>query len=668
MFLGAPIGSSAVYPTVSGQVGTLPADIPVSPQLIKGDHIYAVQHGCGLVSSKSAAVPVQPLPRPGVPAIAPPVETCMKSVTVSNVLPGAHVDVYVNNAWRGSGIATASTVEVQILFGPLRAGDAITARQAICEFVVGPGEKPEFVVSSAGFYYLTQHFDVARTGWFPYETTLTVANVPTLKNKFTHNVDGTVYAQPLYAHRVDIPGAGPHNVVYVATENDTVYAFDADTNQPALWQRSLIPPGEQIVTEADVSTNQPATSCNNIVPVIGITSTPVIDCGTYTMYVVAKTKKTVGSNTTFHYRLYALDITTGYDRIGPVEISGSVPGTGEPNDGHGHVFFDPHWHLNRPGLLLLNGVVYVGFGSHCDKHLDPQDPLPRYHGWVFGYSAATLAPAGAFSACPDVPINQWGRSGAGIWQSGMGLAADPQGFVYFATGNGDLTVNLPGGRNYGDTVVKLQNNFTVPDYFTPSDQPKLLEGDIDLGSGGVLILPDPPLGMHLLPLLVTCGKDGNVLLIDRNNMGKYTPGGPDKLVQFPPVPQSGVWGGPAYYHSANQQFIYYCGDSSPLRAYVFSGNSLTFSTQSPSAFPGEGGATSNVSSNQQTPGTGVVWAITRSNPLRLQAFDATNVAHQILDMPAGPWNNPNGGPFIEPTVIRGKVYVPSDGKVTVFGL
>jgi hypothetical protein len=657
--LGAPIGKKWTAFTQD--------EVPVSPQLINGDQIFAVQHGCGLVSSKSAAVPVQPLPHPQVPRVEPPVETCMRSLTVGNAIPGARVYVYVNNAWRGSAIATAATVEVPILFGPLNVGDAVTARQMICDLVVGPGE-PVFVVSSAGFYYTTQHFDHARTGWFPYETTLTATNVHSLTRKFMQTVDGTIYAQPLYAHHVNIPGLGVHNVVYVATENDSLYAFDADINQPALWQRSLIPPGEAVVSVSDVS------GCDNIAPVIGITSTPVIDCSTYTMYVVAKTKRVQGPSTTFHQRLYALDITTGADRVAPVEILGSVPGTGTPSDGHGHVVFNPQWHLNRPGLLLLNGVVYVGFGSHCDFHLAP--PSPRYQGWVFGFDALTLVPTGVFGACPDAPINPDGRAGAGIWQAGMGLAADAAGFVYCTTGNGDLTANLPGGRNYGDTVLKLRNNLTVADFFTPFDQPTLLQQDIDLGSGGVLILPDPPVGTGLLPLLTNCGKDGKIFLINCNNMGHYNgPGGPDLVVQTvelqpgrPITDQPGVWGGPAYYRTANQQLLYYCGNGSHLRAYLFSGSALTFFAQSPNAFPREGGVTPNVSSNQQAVGTGVVWAITRSNPLHLQAFDASNVANQLFDAPCGPWHNDNGGPFIEPTTIQGKVYVPSDGELTVFGL
>jgi hypothetical protein len=654
--LAAPIGHAAVY--------TTQADVPVAPQLITGDHVYAVQRGCGLVSSRSAQVPVQALGKPGLPQIVPPVETCMRSVTVSNVVPGAHVDVYVNGSWRGSSVATAATAEIPILFGPLHVGDQVRARQMMCAFAPELGE-PVTVISSAGFYYPTQHFDVARTGWFPYETALTVANVPSLTQKYALQVDGTVYAQPLYAHHVNIPGGGPHNVIYVATENDSVYAFDADVKEAPLWQRSLIPPGESVVSVSDVG-------CDNVAPVIGITSTPVMDCTTYTIYAVAKTKKVQGGQTTFHYRLHALDMTTGADRVAPVEIQGSVPGTSQPSDGHGHVVFDPHWHLNRPGLLLLNGTIYIGFGSHCDAHIQ------SYHGWVFGYDATTLHRVGIFSTTPDTPASS--RSAAGVWQGGMGLAADSAGFIYFTTGNGDFTANVAGGKDYGDSVVKLRNNFTVADFFTPADQPTLLQQDIDLGSGGVLVLPDPPPGTRLLPLVVACGKDGDAFLIDRNNMGKFTPGGPDRVVQSiplqPGVPitnQPGVWGGPAYYRDASQQFVYYCGNGSHLRAYTFSGAALALSmigpapNQSPQAFPREGGATPNVSSNGQNPGTGVVWVITRSDPLRLQAFDATNLTHKLFDSPCGPWHNPNGGPFIEPTTIQGKVYVPSDGQITVFG-
>lgn len=656
----APIGTADVF--------TTQADVPVAPLLIKGDQIYAVQNGCGLVSSQSKPVTVQALPKVGVPVVLQPVESCMRSVTVGNVIAGAHVDVYVNGAWRGSAIATAATAEVPIQFGPLNVGDKVAARQWICDAIAGPGE-PVTVISSAGFYYATQHFDIPRRGWNPFETTLTVANVPGLKQKFALTTDGTSYSQPLYAHHVDVPAFGAHNLVFVCTENDTVYAFDADTKQPALWQRSLIPPGEQVVVNADLEAG-----CEDVRPVIGITSTPVLDCRSYTLWVVAKTKRVASGGTTFHYRLHALDISTGNDRVAPVEIAGSVPGISQPNDGSGHVLFDPHWQMNRPGLLLLNGVIYVGFASHCDNHIG------SYHGWVFGFDAATLARTGIFCTTPSTPSGT-DISAAGVWQGGMGLAADSANFIYFTTGNGNFNADT-GGQDFGDAVIKLSSALAFTDFLTPSDQPTLLAQDIDLGSGGVTILPDPSPTTGFPPTLVAAGKDGNILLINRNNMGQYTAGGPDKLVQFPPLQmkpganisdQTGVWGGPAFYRSSQgQQFVYYAGNGGELKAYLFSGNALTQAkvganpNQSASTF-GDGGTTPNVSSNQENAGTGVVWAILRGGSLNLRAFDATNLTNQLFpDMACGSWTS--GNAMIEPTVIQGKVYVASSGQVIVFGL
>jgi hypothetical protein len=645
------------------------SDIQVAPQLIKADKVYAQEVGCGL-TVKSAAKTVQAVVKPGPPQVLPPVEDCMRSVTVGNVLPGARVDVYVNGSWRSTATAGGATVEVPILFGPLHVGDEVSARQRICQYITALG-KPTKVVSHLPYYYLTQHFDIARTGWNPYETILTPANVPNLKQLFAHAVDGTVYAQPLYAHHVLLPGKGAHTVVYAATENDTVYAFDADTNQPALWQRSLVPAGESPVADTDIE------GCDNIAPKIGITSTPGIDCATYTMYVVAKTKRVQGPTTTFHQRLHALDIATGTDRPGsPREIHGVFPGSAQPNDGHGNVEFDAKWHLNRPGLLLLHGVVYVAFGSHCDAHIGD------YHGWVASFNANTLAHLATFCATPDPPANPDAREAAGIWQGGMGLAADSDGFIYCTTGNGDFTANV-GGRNFGDTVLKLRAQLSVAGSFTPADQSTLLlPEDADLGSGGVVVIPDRPARSRHPKLMVTCGKDGDIFLIDRNNLGGYNgPAGPDLVVQalpiHPGVPkdqQPGVWGGPAYYRGQTGELVYYCGSHDHLKAFSLQTANLSLShiganpNQSPNAFPREGGVTPNVSSNQQTAGTGVVWAITRSNPLRLRAFDAANLTKQLFDQPAGAWNNPDGGAFIEPTVIQGKVYAGSDGQLTVFGL
>ncbi len=658
--LGAPISSQ--------QVNSTQADIPVAPQLISGDQVYAMQIGCGLTSAKSAAVAVMPIVKPGLPQVEMPVEDCMRSVTVTNVIPGARVDVYVGDVWRGTATATTNTVEVPILFGPLSTGDLVRARQRICQYVTELGDPVE-VVSHVPYYYLTQHFEKARTGWNPYETTLAVANVPHLKQLFTQPVDAHVYAQPLYAHHVLIPDKGVHDVVYVATEKDTVYAFDANTNQPVLWQRTLVPHGETPLSPSDVL------GCDNVRPDIGITSTPVINCATYTMYVVAKTKRVIGPQTTYHQYLYAIDIATGNDRPGsPQEIQATFPGDSAPNDGHGHVLFQAQWQMNRPGLLLHNGLVYIAFASHCDFHIG------EYHGWIVAYDAASLNQVGTFCSSPDRGPT---HDASGIWQGGMGLATDPAGFIYCTTGNGLFNANMLNGRDYGDSVLKLRpNTLHEVDYFTPADQTTLLEpGDVDLGSGGVLVLPDVPRGSSQHPnLLVTCGKDGDIFLLDRNHLGGYNgPNGPDNVVQklplqpgIPPSSQPGVWGGPAYYHSLNGEYVYYCGNGGHLTAFSLQNVMLTRSTvggkpnQSPAPFPSEGGVTPTVSSNQQLPGTGVVWTLARANPLRLQAYDATNLTVKLFDQPAGPWNS--GGAFIEPTVIQGRVYVGSDRLLTVLGL
>ncbi|MBV9707689.1 MAG: pyrrolo-quinoline quinone [Chloroflexi bacterium] len=507
--------------------------------------------------------------------------------------------------------------------------------------------------------YVTQHYENARTGWNPHETILTVANVPQLKQLFTQRVDAQTYAQPLYMHGVAIPGQGTHNVVFVATENDSVYAFDADASLPVLWRRTLVPTGETPVSSSDVL-------CNNVAPVIGITSTPVIDPGTATMYVVAKTKRVQAAQTTFHQYLYALDITTGHDRAGsPKEIHASIVGTG------GSVSFIPQWQMNRPGLLLEQGRVYIAFGSHCDSHPG------QYHGWILAYDARTLNQVGTFVAAPDT-------ARSAIWQGGMGLAIDPTGNIYFTTGNGAFTANQPGGKDYGDSVLKLGSDLKVLDFFTPADQDVLNRADIDLGSGGVLVLPDQPAGSTSHPhLLVMCGKDGRIFLLDRENLGKYNgPNGPDRVVQTLPLQpgrpvtsQPGVWGGPAYYQGPDGQFVYYCGSRDHLKAFKLFNGLLSPATvgtdqpnQSAEIFSGEGGTTPTVSSNQQTAGTAVVWALVRSNPLRLRAYDATNLTVKLFDGNAGPWTNPGGGAFIEPTVIQGKVYVASDKQLSVFGL
>jgi hypothetical protein len=372
---------------------------------------------------------------------------------------------------------------------------------------------------------LTYHNDNARTGQNLNETILTPGNVnvTTFGKLFSYPVDGYVYAQPLYVSSVQIPGSGIHNVVFVATEHDSVYAFDADNSAAGLlWHVSFINPANGVATvpAQDVLTG-------DLVPEIGITSTPVIDGNTGTIYVVAKTKEV--RQTTVHYvqRLHALDITTGAEKFGgPAVIADtilaadgsfqyvsgpSVVGSGDGSLDGQTVNFNALRQLNRPGLLLLNGIVYSAWGSHGDN-----DP---YHGWLIGHDAQTLALVSVFNTTPN------GGRGA-LWMSGGAPAADVNGNVYIATGNGTFALTGSGSPGYGDSVLMLtpSGGLNVTDFFTPWNQATLDVTDADLGSGGVLLLPDQP-GPYP-HLMVTAGKPGAIYLIDRDDMGGYQECGP----------------------------------------------------------------------------------------------------------------------------------------------
>src|SRR5947207_927139 len=366
----------------------------------------------------------------------------------------------------------------------------------------------------------TQHNNNARTGANTQETILTPANVNSSQfgKLFSVPVDGYVYAQPLYLSGVPISG-GTHNVLYVATEHDSLYALDANSGA-ILWKVSFINTASGVTT---VSTTD--VSCTDLEPEIGITSTPVIDTSTNTIYVLARTKE----NGSFFQRLHAIDTLTGAEKFGgPVVIQASVPGTGAGLSG-GTVQFDPLMQNPRAGLLLNNGHVIMGWSSLCDN-----DP---YHGWVISYSAGTLAQEGAFNDTPN------GTEG-GIWMSGAGFAADANSNTYFSTGNGTFN----GTDEFGESVVKLGvpagGSFPLSDYFTPYNQDNLNLNDLDLASGGVLLLPDLPAGSPHQHLLTTAGKEGTIYLIDRDNMRHYCSGcsSDTQIVQEIPGALAGQWG------------------------------------------------------------------------------------------------------------------------------
>jgi hypothetical protein len=405
----------------------------------------------------------------------------------------------------------------------------------------------------------TYAYDNGRTGTNGLEATLTPSSVGplTFGKLFTLPVDGYVYAQPLYLHKLAIPENGTHNVVYVATEHDSVYAFDADKAGSPLWHVSFIDPvnGITTVTSGDVGSG-------DIVPEIGITGTPVIDPASGTLYVVAKTKETVLGMTSFVQRLHALDVHTGAEKPNsPVVIQGSVPGNGDGNDGNGNVPFDPLINNQRSALLLLNGVVYIGWASHGDNG--------PYHGWIMGYNAATLNQVAIWNTSPNAKTDPSGYplAAGGIWMGGSGLAADSSGSIYVATGNGTFDLNPQSQYSpaYGDAIVKLSttSGLAVQDYFSPFNQGFLDDTDEDLGSGGVILLPDTVTFNTAKHVLIQSGKEGKLFVVDRDHMGQYDPGG-NHVLQSIGNAVGGVWGKPAFYNNT----VYFGGQGDVMKAFT----------------------------------------------------------------------------------------------------
>jgi chitodextrinase len=518
---------------------------------------------------------------------------------------------------------------------------------------------------------LTRDISTMRTGLNDSETVLSPANVNPSQfgKRFTYSIDGTADASPLYVPNVNIPGQGAHNVVYLATEHDSVYAFDADARQSSpLWQVSFINPANGITTVPPNDTGE----CCDISPEIGITGSPVIDPSTNTLYVVAKTKEVVAGATNYFHRLHSLDIATGAEKFGgPVVIQASVPGTGDGSIG-GRVAFQSLHQNQRPALLLNKGVVYVGFGAHGD--------VRPYHGWVIGYNATTLAQSMVYCTSPNDPGTQanGGGSGAGVWQSGDGLATDSTGNIFFVTGNGLFDANT-GGSDYGDSFLKIDPLGALLDFFTPHDQQYMNDHDIDLGSGGVLLLPDQP-GPHPR-LAITAGKNGTIYLVDRDNMGHYNPSNDSQIVQsivniFPHGDfTTGNFKAPVYWNGN----VYFSADKDNLKAFSLTNGLLSTTPTSISALqPSYPGATLGVSSSGST--SAIVWAIQRVDldptgvgvrgPGSLHAFDATNLGTELYN------SNQSGSrdtldytaKWSSPLIANGKVYVASLSQLTIYGL
>ncbi|MBV9508513.1 MAG: pyrrolo-quinoline quinone [Acidobacteriia bacterium] len=502
---------------------------------------------------------------------------------------------------------------------------------------------------------LTSHNDVARTGLNPLETILTPANVNSSNfgKLFFTKLDGKVDAQPLYVPGVSIPNAGTHNVLIAVTEHDSIYALDAD-NGAVLWRSTALLAGE---APSD------SRNCNQIIPEIGITSTPVINDQTTPMliYLVAMSKDRSGN---YHQRLHALDINSGREQLGgPVNIQAKYPGSGENSQG-GYVIFDPAQYAARAGLLLSPGntTVYIAWTSHCD--------IRPYTGWILGYSASDLSQTTVLNTTPN------GSEGA-FWGSGSGVAADPAtGSIFIMAGNGtfDTALNsqgFPANGDFGNAFLNIStanNTLQVADYFNMSNTVAESDADVDLGSGGVLVLPDlRDSSGTVWHLAVGAGKDANIYLVNRDNMGKFNPNSNDAIYQD----ITGALGGPVFSMPAwfNGQ-IYYGAVGDSLKAFPFSGATLSSTPSSQTSlkfsFPG---TTSSISANGST--NGIVWAVENKSPdAVLHAYLASNLASELYNSSSkslrdrfGPGNK-----FITPTIVNGKVYVGTPTGVVAFGL
>jgi len=501
--------------------------------------------------------------------------------------------------------------------------------------------------SSLGQDVLTYHNNNYRNGLNNAETTLTPTNVnmASFGKLFTIPVDGRVDAQPLYLSAVTIAGVS-HNVLIVASEHGSVYAFNADTGA-TLWKVSTMKPGE------GPSDNR---GCGQVSPEIGITSTPVISRAANARPVIYLVTMSKDKGNTYHQRLHALDATTGAELFhGPVDIQATYPGHGD-NSSNGSVIFDPSQYKERAGLLLLNGTIYLAFASHCD--------IRPYTGWIMGYNASTLAKTTVLNVTPN------GNEGA-IWNAGAGMAADGSNiFLLDANGDFDTTLNasgFPADGDYGNAILKLRTSggLGVADYFEMDNQASENSSDTDLGSGGALLVNQTDSTGKTWQLLVGAGKDGNLYLVDRTNLGKFHPGQNQIHQELSGALPGGVWSMPAFLNGK----IYYGPVGSPILAFQFKNAKLTTApvSRTPNSFIYPG-ATPSISANAGK--NGIVWAVENTSPAVLHAYNATNLNLLYNSNQAANARDHfgNGNKFITPTIAHGKVYVGTTNGVGVFGL
>jgi hypothetical protein len=498
---------------------------------------------------------------------------------------------------------------------------------------------------------VTYHGDVARTGQYLNETTLTTTNVASAtfgKTRF-FATDGKVDAQPLFLSGLVIPNVGIRDVLYVATEHDTVYAFDSAT-ATALWKVSLLGTNE---------TTSDTRGCSQVTPEIGITSTPVIDRSrgpNGTIYVVAMSKTTGGA---YIQRIHALDAALGTELFGgPQVVQASYPGNGAGGSG-GFVIFDPKQYEERSALLEVTGQVVTVWTSHCDA-----DP---YNGWIIAYDAGTLAQSSVLNVTPN-------GSRGGLWMAGAGPAADPQGNFFVLDGNGTFDTTLTGAGfpnkgDYGNAFIKISSagGLAVTDYFATFDTVTATNNDTDLGSGGAMVFPDFTDGMgQTRHLAVGAGKDGHMYVVDRDAMGKFNASANQNYQDISGALGGSVFSMPAYFNGT----LYYGASGAKLKAFPIASAlvALTASTSTSTsfAFPG---TTPAISASGST--NGIVWAVENKSPAVLHAYDATNLTKELYNTTQAAASRDafgNGNKFITPMIVNGHVYVGTPTGVAAFGL
>jgi outer membrane protein assembly factor BamB len=494
---------------------------------------------------------------------------------------------------------------------------------------------------------VTYKNDVARTGQNLTESVLKPVNVSAATFGLLRllQVDGKVDAQPLYLSQLNV-GAATYNVVFVVTEHDSVYAFDSDSGT-TLWHVSVLGSGESL---------SDSHGCGQIVPEIGITSTPVIDrnAGPHgALYLVAMSKD---ASSNYHQRLHALDVTTGAELFGgPTEITATYP------TASGSTSFNPGQYAERAALLLAGGTLYTAWTSHCDAQ--------PYSGWVIGFDPATLARTKVLNVAPNSH-----DTGPAIWMSGGGPAADTAGNVYLLTGNGAFETSMdangfPSGQDYGNSFLRLAGSgpFVVADYFTMSNEVAESSADLDLGSGGGMLLPDmTDAGGTVRHLMVGAGKDGNLYVVDRDSMGRFNSSGNQIWQELDGALPSGIYSTPAYFNG----FVFYGDNGATLKAFAVTNARLsaTPASQTSTQF-GRPGTAAAVSANGTA--NGIVWAHENASSAVLHAYDATNLAHELYNSTQATGGRDSfgtGNKFITPTIADGKVFVGTTNGVAVFGL